>query len=174
MKSKAEEIRQFGLFLGRIEKGGYLDQMFGNMFQYVEGQIGNDFAVDIRGIIQGYEEANNSLVQKDREIAQLKEALVVAHDAQEQMTHKINALNLKVGRLERIENDVERLQLKVSGFQEDNGNLTQEMDQLLAELRTTENRLQSGKEEISRLKAKLFDYLEEIEELKKRPGPARC
>ena len=98
----------------------------------------------------------------------------MAHDAQEQMTHKINALNLKVGRLERIENDVERLQLKVSGFQEDNGNLTQEMDQLLAELRTTENRLQSGKEEISRLKAKLFDYLEEIEELKKRPGPARC
>jgi len=170
MKSKAEEIKQFKLFLGRLEKGGYLDNMFSTLLPYVERQIADDFSVDIQSIIQGYNVASYDLLQAKESIEKMKTELEEAEKSFGVVNEERVKLALQVQRLEKIEVEVERLQLLVTELREENGKLRGERDQLDAQVRTDSSRVESGKKEIVRLKGKLFDYFEEIQALKKKLG----
>jgi len=170
MKSKAEEIKQFKLFLGRLEKGGYLDNMFSTLLPYVERQIADDFSVDIQSIIQGFNDVSYDLKQANESIENMEKSRDGYQADYERGLQKLTIMEQKIQRLEKIEVEVERLQLLVTELREENGKLRGERDQLDAQVRTDSSRVESGKKEIVRLKGKLFDYFEEIQALKKKLG----
>jgi len=168
MKSKAEEIKQFKLFLGRIEKGGYLDNMFGNMMHYVERQILDDLGPDIRQIIYGHEESRGkirSLESRLEDETRIKKDLQKAVD---DISKKLEATTVGLERLNLVEKDVERLQLEKTELREELHNCQEEYNEKNAKLNITSKRVAKLTSRIQELKVLLFDKMEVIEKLEKQ------
>lgn len=160
MKSKAEEIKQFKLFLGRLEKGGYLDMMFGNLQPYVERQIANDFGVDLRSIIRGYEGASYDL-KVARESLEKLEKIKDGYQADyERGLSTITDLEKHIENWKMHNAELENTQMKLTDVQGQKYNLEHANEKLKSENRVRELRIEVLTEELVRLKAKLFDMIE--------------
>ena len=174
MKSKQEEINQFKRFLKNVEPGGYLDQMFGKMLQYVSYQIAQDFGPDIRDIIQGYEEASHDKVLLERKVADLEEKLKNTNFHYRELDEKKKSLELDVKQAEEDyetlhrkfknrEQEIERLQLTLTEVTEERDKLVQTVDQMNAQENVYAKRQEWFEGELLRLKAKLFDLMDKGE-----------
>ena len=174
MKSKSEEMKQFRNFLGRIEKGGYLDGMFGNLLFYVERQIADDMGTDINDIIQGFYNTAG-------EVRQLRERIKEQVEMKEDFQKDAESLQIKLSKAnaerERLEAELDRAHRDYEGIMNRNTDLQELAEQKIAQVQelqakadSTTNRNEKLQEEIVRLKGKLYDYFEEIQELKKKLG----